>query len=100
MIRHIVAFRFTVPSSDPRFARMARALHGLVHEIPEIRALAFGPNLGPSAEEWTHVLIVTMQDMDAVQRYLEHPAHVRVVQDHIAPIRAARVALDLEVGVE
>jgi hypothetical protein len=35
--------------------------------------------------------------MAAVQRYLEHPAHVDVVQRVLAPIRAARLAVDVEV---
>jgi Stress responsive A/B Barrel Domain len=35
--------------------------------------------------------------MAAVQRYAEHPAHVDVVQRAVAPIRAARLAVDVEV---
>jgi hypothetical protein len=35
--------------------------------------------------------------MAAVQRYAEHPAHVDVVQRVLSPIRAARLAADVEV---
>ena len=51
----------------------------------------------PGAAEWPYVLVVDLDDMAAVQRYAEHPAHVDVVQRVVAPIRAARLAVDVEV---
>lgn len=64
--------------------------------IPEIRDLHWGPNLAPSAAEYSHVLTVVVDDMAAVGRYLEHPVHQEAVARHIAPIREARLALDVE----
>jgi hypothetical protein len=31
-----------------------------------------------------------------VERYLAHPVHQQVVSDQIAPVREARLALDIE----
>jgi hypothetical protein len=56
----------------------------------------FGPNLGPSVKEYSHVLIVTCDDMGAVQRYLDHPVHRNTVAQFIGPIREARLAVDVE----
>jgi hypothetical protein len=64
--------------------------------IPEIREIRFGPNLAPSAPEYSHVLSVVFDDMAAVNRYAVHPVHVQVVADAIAPIREARLAIDVE----
>jgi len=32
-----------------------------------------------------------------VERYLDHPIHKRIIADHLAPIRDARLAIDVEV---
>jgi hypothetical protein len=41
--------------------------------------------------------MVELDDMAAVQRYAEHPAHVACVRSAIAPIREARLAVDVAV---
>jgi hypothetical protein len=35
-----------------------------------------------------------MDDMDAVGRYLVHPAHKAAVDDHLAPIMEHRIVVD------
>jgi hypothetical protein len=96
MIHHIVCFRFVPGASGPRIAAAGAALVALRGVIPEIRDIRFGPNHGPSAAEYSHALTVVFDDMAAVVRYLAHPAHVRAVAEHLAPIREARLAIDLD----
>ena len=97
MIHHVVLFRFNDGVSEAQVAELRAKLLGLAGVIPEIRRIAFGPNLAAGAAEWRHALVVELDDMAAVQRYAEHPAHVDVVQRTLAPIRAARLAVDVEV---
>jgi hypothetical protein len=66
--------------------------------IPEIRSVAFGPNLADSRAEYTHALLVVVDDMAAVKRYVDHPHHVHVARTYLLPIREARLAIDLEVA--
>jgi hypothetical protein len=96
MIHHIVCFRFKPGTADAAITAAADALYGMLGRIPEVRAVRWGPNFAPSAGDYSHVLTVVLDDMAAVRRYLEHPAHVEVVQQYIAPIREARLALDIE----
>jgi hypothetical protein len=37
-----------------------------------------------------------MDDMDAVCRYLEHPAHKAAIADHLAPVMEHRAVVDYE----
>jgi hypothetical protein len=97
MIHHVVLFRFNDGVGEAQVASLRATLLGLAGAIPEIRRIAFGPNLAPGGAEWPYVLVVDLDDMAAVQRYAEHPAHVDVVQRVLAPIRAARLAVDVEV---
>ncbi|MCU0620987.1 MAG: Dabb family protein [Gemmatimonadales bacterium] len=96
MIHHVVLLRFREGVADAEIARVGRALEELVGRVPEIRRLAFGRNQAPDAE-WPWALLVVCDDMAAVQRYLDHPEHQRVVRETLLPIRAGRIAVDLEV---
>lgn len=97
MIQHIVLFRFKDSATPGQIVEAGDALLAMKKGIPEIKAVHFGPNLGPSVKEYSHVLIVGCADMGAVQRYLDHPVHRQTIDRYMAPIREARLAADLEV---
>jgi hypothetical protein len=97
MIQHIVLLKLKTSATSEQLAAAEDGLLGMRASIPEIREVRFGPNLGPSAEQYTHILMVTCEDMKAVERYLNHPAHRQTVDRVIAPIREARLAVDFEV---
>jgi hypothetical protein len=96
MIHHIVCFRFKPDTSAERIAAAGAALLCMQGKIPELRGVHWGPNFAPSAAEYSHVLTVRADDMTAVGRYLEHPVHQDTVARYIAPIRDARLAIDVE----
>lgn len=97
MILHLVLLRFRSDADPALIQQAGDALLAMQSAIPEIRDITWGPNLGPSAEEYSHVLTVTMDDMPAVRRYLKHPAHESTVAEHVAAIREARLAVDVEI---
>ena len=96
MILHVVLFQFSADATGEQIAQAGAALLAMEGPIAEIRAITWGPNLGPSEGEYSHVLTVTLDDMDAVQRYLDHPIHRETVAKWIHPIRAGRLAVDIE----
>ena len=96
MIQHIVLFRFKDSATPGQIVEARDQLVAMKHGIPEIKDLHFGPNLGPSVKEYSHVLIVSCADMGAVQRYLDHPVHRQTIDRYIAPFREARLAADVE----
>jgi Stress responsive A/B Barrel Domain len=96
MIYHIVCFRFTPGTSEELIAAAGAALLRMGDEIPDILGVRWGPNFAPSSAEYSHVLVVMADDMPAVSRYLEHPVHQDTVARFIAPIREARLAIDVE----
>ena len=96
MIHHIVLFRFIEGASSMQVTAVGEALRAMRDTIPEVRGVTFGPNLGATSGEWSHVLVVEVDDMAAVGRYAAHPVHLDLVQRHIVPIREARLAVDVE----
>jgi hypothetical protein len=98
MIEHIVLFRFKPGTPHERIRQAAEALCAMRGQIPAIRAVRWSDNLTPaSAAEYSHVLTVVVDDLPAVEAYLEHPVHLSVIKDYVAPIREARLAIDVEV---
>jgi hypothetical protein len=98
VIHHIVLFRFAEDTAPAQISDAADALRAMRGSIPDVRAVSFGPNLGPSSGEWPHVLIVAVDDMAAVGRYSAHPVHLDIVARFITPIRDARLAVDVDAG--
>ena len=97
MIHHVVLFRWTASATPDQVAAAGVALLGMQGKIPEIRSVAFGPNLAESGSEYSHALLVLVDDMAAVKRYVDHPHHVHVARTFLLPIRDARLAVDFEV---
>jgi hypothetical protein len=97
MMHHVVLFRWTAAATPEQIAAAGEALRGMQGKIPEIHSVAFGPNFAESKSEYTHALLVVVDDMAAVKRYVDHPHHVHVAKTFLLPIRDARLAVDFEV---
>lgn len=98
MIHHTVLFRWKSTTTLETQCQLAGKLLALKGSIPEIRAIATGVNKDPdSAKEWPFVLEVQVEDLDALKRYTDHPAHQAVVKE-LREAREARLAVDLQVG--
>lgn len=100
MILHLVLFRFKPGATPEQLAAARDALLAMGASIDEIRAIRFGPNLGPTAAAWPYVLAVELDDMAAVQRYADHPVHREAVDRLVLPIRADRLAIDVEIPAQ
>lgn len=98
MIHHIVLFRFRPDATAGQAAAAGEALLAMRGRIPAVRSVSWGPNLGDSAAEWPWVLVVACDDMAAVAEYSAHPVHRETVERFVAPVREARLAIDVEVG--
>jgi len=97
VIHHVVLFRWAASATPDQVNAAGSALLGMLGKIPEIRAVSFGPNLAESRSEYPHALLVVVDDMAAVRRYVDHPHHIDVAKTYLLPIREARLALDFEV---
>ncbi len=96
MIRHIVGFRFKPDTTPEQVTCFLAAFRALAEEIPEIRTLSVCPNLTDRDPSVSYVLNATFDDMHAVGRYLQHPAHVEALATYLTPIMEHRVILDIE----
>lgn len=95
MLQHVVLFRLEGYSPEQE-AAMTTVLNGLASEIPALKSFRFGKNLSPRDDRYTHLLVAEVEGWDALQAYLDHPAHVAAIQTHIGPHQRMKAIADLE----
>ncbi|MEU6877692.1 Dabb family protein [Streptomyces sp. NPDC046712] len=77
MIRHLVLFKLNegIAKDDPRAVAAAEAFDGLEKEIPELSFWECGWNVSERPIAYDFAINSAVDDADALQRYLDHPAH-------------------------
>ena len=96
MIEHLVLFQWKPEASAEAIAQVMTALRALKGQISGIVDLTCGENFSPRSQGYTHALTVRFEDRAALETYGPHPAHQRVVQEMIAPIRGMVLSVDYE----
>jgi Stress responsive A/B Barrel Domain len=94
--RHVAWLRFKEGVSPERIEDHLVACRALVGRVPVLENLECGPNRTDRAGGFTHCIIVSLPDGDALKAYLEHPEHVPVAEALVADLAELRV-MDVEV---
>jgi hypothetical protein len=95
MIRHVVLFRFRPGVSADERAAFHRAASRLADLVPAIAACTAGPAL-QLQPGFDYVLQVDVADAAAFAAYKAHPAHVRLIEEHIRPCVEETVRAQIE----
>ena len=74
-----------------------KELRALKTKIPGILELTCGVNFTDRAKGFTHGIVVRFENQAALDTYLPHPEHQRVVVEFFNPIRADALAMDYEI---
>lgn len=96
MLRHCAMFRWNEGTTAEQVRALEEGLAKLPGEIPEIKAYAFGADLGLRDGNWDFAVVADFDDADAFTTYVEHPAHQQLITDLIEPIRGERTSVQFE----
>jgi hypothetical protein len=96
-VRHVVCFTWSDDASPDAITATEAALRALPGLIEEVRAFSVGPDLALAPGTSDLALVADFDDAEAWQQYQDHPAHQRVVVEHVRPILATRAAVQFEV---
>jgi hypothetical protein len=97
MLRHVNLLTWKDGTEQAAIDALSEQLSRYADEIPEIRDLSFGPDLGLAERNVDLAIIVDFDDDQAFSRYLAHPAHNRTVGEFLKPILEARQAIQFQV---
>lgn len=81
-VRHIVVFKYKPDASEDQIKQVTQAFRDLKNRIPGITAFEDGVNNSPEKKNlgFTHVYVLTFEDVAARDAYLPHPEHKKFGQ--------------------
>ncbi|MFI1379633.1 Dabb family protein [Embleya sp. NPDC020886] len=78
MLMHVVIATWKPDVSASDIAGIRTAVERFAEEIPGIRDVRAGADLGLREDNADFAMTAVFADVDALDRFVEHPAHVRV----------------------
>lgn len=98
MLRHVALFRFKPETTVEQIDAATRSLSALPDQIDVLRKFRFGPDLGITNGAWDFAVIAVLDGPHDYAIYRDHPAHVAVLRNHIAPLVSdiARIQFESE----
>jgi hypothetical protein len=100
MFRHVVMFRWKPGTGEREIESLERALAALPREIGEIRSYRFGRDAGAAQGNFDFAIVADFADAEAWRRYVDHPAHVKLVSERVRPILGERAATQFRVELD
>ncbi len=79
MLTHIILMRFRESTTAHHIREFCQRMRALQAEIPELRSLAIGLDELGDSRSWDLAMTMQFDDLPALQRYREHPAHRAVM---------------------
>ena len=98
MIQHVVVFRWRQGVTESDVAAVSAALAGLPSVIPEIRAYAYGPDLGLVEGNGDYAVTALFDSAADLLAYRNHPAHQTFLVEVLSPLLDQRVGVQFDVG--
>ncbi|WP_436795050.1 Dabb family protein [Actinospongicola halichondriae] len=97
-LRHVVTLTFRDDTSPETIADIVEALRALPGQIPALRQYVVGADVGKSDGNATVAIVADFDDWDGYVTYRDHPAHVAVGVEKVAPVLAGRGAVQHELS--
>ncbi|MEQ1885497.1 MAG: Dabb family protein [Bryobacteraceae bacterium] len=95
MILHLVLFTWKEGTTAEQVDALNKAMAELPGQIPELKDLKWGSDLGFREGNASWALAATFEDQAGWQAYQVHPAHQAVVKNLALPITASRNAIQI-----
>lgn len=96
MVRHVVLLRWNEGTTADQVASVVERLRALPGRIDAIRSYEVGVDLALRAGSADLAIVALFDDAEGFRTYLEHPAHVAVVDELIDPLAADRTSVQFQ----
>jgi hypothetical protein len=93
MIMHTVSFRWHEHVSAEQIEAFTTALAALPAQIPALVSYRFGPDLGLRKGNADYAAVAVVHGEEDLPAYLDHPAHLAVVEQYTSVMAASRSAV-------
>ena len=95
MVDHLVFFAVREGASQEEVEDLVSSMRALKDDVPSTVDLSVGEDFSGRAGEYTHALFARFEDGAGLREYMEHPAHLAVVEK-LEATTTARIVADYE----
>jgi acetoacetate decarboxylase len=95
MVDHLVFFAVREEASQKEVEDLVSSMRGLSEEISSTVDLSVGEDFSGRSGGYTHALFVRFEDPAGLREYMEHPAHLAVVEK-LDATTTGRIVVDYE----
>jgi len=94
-VLHMAVFQWKPGVTDEQVQALGADLATMPGLIGGVKSYRFGPDLGLREGNLDYGVVAELATPADVARYLDHPAHQRLVEQHIVHMVAARRAVQI-----
>ena len=94
MIKHVVCFKLNEGESPEKAKEVLLSMQG---KVPMLRGIEVGIDELHSARSYDVILLVVLDDLDALSAYQVDEYHVNVVKKHMHAVTKSSVSIDFEI---
>ena len=80
MITHIVMFKFKEDNKIANIEKAKKILNNLIDEVPSLLSMEVGVDFSKKDRAMDLSIITTFQDIEGLDSYATHPAHLKVIE--------------------
>jgi hypothetical protein len=95
MVDHLVFFAVREGASSEEVEDLVSSMRALKDDVPSTIDLSVGEDFSGRSGEYTHALFARFEDAAGLQEYMEHPAHLAVVEK-LDATTTGRIVADYE----
>ena len=95
MVDHLVFFAVREGASQGEVEDLVSSIRALKDDVPSTIDLSVGEDFSGRSGEYTHALFARFEDAAGLREYMEHPAHLAVVQK-LDATTTGRIVADYE----
>jgi hypothetical protein len=95
MVDHLVFFAVREGASQREIEDLLSSMRALRDEVPSTVDLTVGEDFSGRSGGYTHALFARFEDADGLREYMEHPAHLAVVEK-LDATTSGRIVADYE----
>ena len=95
MVDHLVFFAVKEDASQEDVDDLISSIRGLRDDVPSTIDLSVGEDFSGRSGGYTHGLLARFTDRAGLQEYMEHPAHLAVVEK-LDATTTGRIVVDYE----
>lgn len=95
MITHIWSMTFTEQTTTEQRTAFVEAMAALPTQIDGVASFRSGVDLGLNPGNYDVSIVAEFTDENAWSAYINHPAHVAFVENHVTPLCASWGAIQM-----